>query len=170
MQKWWDLSKLMTNNTLTVTFIFRIEENFAQNLLVFYSFVADKKYSFKKSFDLHFYPLIIGIFLSSLLQFTTDKKIHTKAVVNPSRPDPGQRENIYFKFYLKGLHKTFWGTTKKCENKNLKSESHLPKKFVLFASFESPLKMMNNAFYFLLKAFFFLKIFRFLSWLFGHAE
>ena len=88
----------MTNNTLTVTFIFRIEENFAQNLLVFYSFVADKKYSFKKSFDLHFYPLIIGIFLSALLQFTTDKKIHTKAVVNPSRPDPGQRESIYFKF------------------------------------------------------------------------
>ena len=51
--------------------------------------------------------------------------------MSPSRPDP-QREktnlNIYFhtlwrlkRFYegLTGLHKTFWGTTKKCENKNL---------------------------------------------------
>ena len=32
---------------------------------------------------------------------------------------------------------------------------------------ESPLKMMKNAFYFALKAFFILKIFRFLSWIFG---
>ena len=53
--------------------------------------------------------------------------------VNPSRPNPGQREKIKLNFYfhtslwsrkrfyegLKGLHKTFWGTTKKCENKNL---------------------------------------------------
>ena len=35
---------------------------------------------------------------------------------------------------------------------------------------ESPLKMMKNAFYFALNAFFVLKIFRFLSWLFGHVE
>ena len=35
---------------------------------------------------------------------------------------------------------------------------------------ESPLKMMKNAFYFTLKAIFVLKIFRFLSWLFGHVE
>ena len=42
--------------------------------------------------------------------------------LNPSRPDPGWREKINLNFYfrgLKGLHKTFWGTTKKCENKNL---------------------------------------------------
>ena len=51
----------------------------------------------------------------------------------PSRPNPVRREkiklNVYFRtslwclkrFYegLKGLHKTFWGTTKKCDNKNL---------------------------------------------------
>ena len=50
--------------------------------------------------------------------------------INPSRPDLGQREknnlNFYFhpslwclkRFYegLKGLHKTFCDTTKKCEN------------------------------------------------------
>ena len=35
---------------------------------------------------------------------------------------------------------------------------------------ESPWKMMKNAFYFTLKAFFVLKIFKFLSWLFGQAE
>ena len=35
---------------------------------------------------------------------------------------------------------------------------------------ESPLKMMKNAFYFILKALFFLKIFKFLSWLFVHIE
>ena len=52
---------------------------------------------------------------------------------DPSRPNPGRREkkklNFYFhttlrclrRFYegLKGLHKTFWGTAKNCESKNL---------------------------------------------------
>ena len=44
---------------------------------------------------------------------------------------------------------------------------HIPKKKRLF---DSPSKMMKNAFYFILKAFFVLKIFKFLSWLFGHVE
>ena len=35
---------------------------------------------------------------------------------------------------------------------------------------ESPLKMMKNDFYFILKALVILKIFKFLSWRFGHAE
>ena len=49
-------------------------------------------------------------------------------------PDPGRREKINLNFYfyislwclqrfyqgLKGLHKTIWGTEKKCENKNLR--------------------------------------------------
>ena len=35
---------------------------------------------------------------------------------------------------------------------------------------ESPLKIMANAFYFMLKTFFFLEIFTFLSWLFGYVE
>ena len=38
-----------------------------------------------------------------------------------------------------------------------------------FAS-ESPLKMMKSAFYFILKALFILKIFKFLSWLFSHVQ
>ena len=37
-----------------------------------------------------------------------------------------------------------------------------------FLAIESPLKMMKNAFYFTSKALFVLKIFKFLSWLFGH--
>ena len=35
---------------------------------------------------------------------------------------------------------------------------------------ESLLKVMKNAFYFILKALFAHKIFKFLSWLFGHVE
>ena len=44
----------------------------------------------------------------------------------------------------------------------LKSDSHLPKKFALFASMKA-LKMVKNAFYFILKALFVLKVFKFLS-------
>ena len=50
----------------------------------------------------------------------------------------------------------------------LKLPSHLPKKIALFASV--PLKIMKNVFYFILKALFVLKIFKFLSWLFGRIE
>ena len=35
---------------------------------------------------------------------------------------------------------------------------------------EIPLKIMKNDFYLILKALFALKIFKFLSWFFGHAE
>ena len=38
-----------------------------------------------------------------------------------------------------------------------------------FLATESPLKMMRNTFYFISKALFFLKIFKILSWLFGHV-
>ena len=48
----------------------------------------------------------------------------------------------------------------------LKSDSHLPQKFVLFACL---LKMMKNAFYFILKALFVLKIFKLLSRLSDNA-
>ena len=53
--------------------------------------------------------------------------------------------------------------------KSLKSDSHLPKNsFICFN--ESPLKVMKNAFYFILKALLVLKIFKFLYWLFGHVK
>ena len=51
---------------------------------------------------------------------------------------------------------------------DLKSDSHLPKKIV-FCLIESSLKMVKNVFYFVLKAFFVLKIFKFLSQHFGHV-
>ena len=38
-----------------------------------------------------------------------------------------------------------------------------------FLATESPLKRMKNAFYFTSEAIFVLKIFKFLSWLFGHV-
>ena len=38
-----------------------------------------------------------------------------------------------------------------------------------FLTIESPLKMMKNAFYFTSKSFFVLKMFKFLSWLFGQV-
>ena len=40
----------------------------------------------------------------------------------------------------------------------------------LICFIERPLKMMKNAFYFILKALYVLKIFNFLSLLFGHVE
>ena len=43
-------------------------------------------------------------------------------------------------------------------------------KFYVNCFIESPLKMMKNAFYFILKALFVLKIYKFLSRLFGHVE
>ena len=50
----------------------------------------------------------------------------------------------------------------------LMSESHLPKNICVICFIDSPLKMMKNA-YFIIEALFVLKIFKFLSWLFGHA-
>ena len=46
---------------------------------------------------------------------------------------------------------------------DLKSNSNLPKKFPFICFNESPLKMMKNAFNFILKALFILKTFKFLS-------
>ena len=51
----------------------------------------------------------------------------------------------------------------------LKSNPHLPKLFIIICFNHSPSKMMKNALYFILKALFVLKIFKFLSWLFGHV-
>ena len=43
-------------------------------------------------------------------------------------------------------------------------------KFVSFASMKALFKMMKNAFCFILKALFVLKVIKFLFWLFGHVE
>ena len=52
----------------------------------------------------------------------------------------------------------------------LKLDSHLPKKIIFICFNESPLKMIKNAFYFIWKALFVSKIFKFLSWIFGYVE
>ena len=70
------------------------------------------------------------------------------------------------------LDATSYGTvldTLDVSNK-LKSDSHLPEKFIFICFNESPLKMMKNTFYIILKSFFVLKIFKFLYWHFGHVE
>ena len=46
---------------------------------------------------------------------------------------------------------------------DLKFDSHLPKKVVIICLNDSPSKMIKNDFYFILKALFVLKIFKFLS-------
>ena len=53
---------------------------------------------------------------------------------------------------------------------HLKSASHLSKKKKFICFNDSLSKMMKNAFYFILKTLFVLKIFKFLSWRFGHVE
>ena len=45
----------------------------------------------------------------------------------------------------------------------LKLDSHHPKKICIICLIESPLKMMKNGFYFILKALFLFKIFKFLT-------
>ena len=44
------------------------------------------------------------------------------------------------------------------------------RRFVLIFFYDIPSKIMKNAFYFILKAIFVLRIFKFFSWLFGHEE
>ena len=53
---------------------------------------------------------------------------------------------------------------------NIKVRLALSKKNCVICSIESPLKIMKNAFYFILKAFFLHKIFNFLPSLFRHIE
>ena len=68
-----------------------------------------------------------------MIQNGEEAKIMMSAKINPSRLNHGRREKIKSNFYthtllwclnmffegLNDLHKTFSGTTKKCENKNL---------------------------------------------------
>ena len=66
---------------------------------------------------------------------------------------------LLLSIYLSKLSKDF----------RLKSNSHLSKKNCFICFNESPLKMIKNDFYFILKAVFILKIFKCLCWLYGHV-
>ena len=64
---------------------------------------------------------------------------------------------------------------KKKENKTKKSPTQLglspsEKKHIFICFNENPLKMIKNAFQFILRALFVLKIFKFLSWHFGQVD
>ena len=56
-----------------------------------------------------------------------------------------------------------------CRGGNLKVGLSPSKKICVIYLIESPLKVMKNAFYLILKALFVLKIFKLLSRLFGHV-
>ena len=65
---------------------------------------------------------------------------------------------LSFNIYIDGI----------CKKAGLKVGPFKKKNFICFN--DSPSKMMKNVFYFILKALFVLKIFKFLYWLFGHVE
>ena len=87
--------------------------------------------------------------------------------------------SYFFMFSKTSLNKNRWKVHRFEKKKNLyqfwfyvvlKLGSHLPKKIFFASLVESPLKMMENAFYFILKALFILNVFQFLIWLFVHVE
>ena len=76
---------------------------------------------------------------------------------------------------LKGFKTHHWSckTIKSFDKKmvnDLKDGLSSSEKILLICFNESSLKMMKNAFYFILKALFILKIFKFLAWHFVHVE
>ena len=66
-------------------------------------------------------------------------------------------------FYECNGVKCLWVDLIQCFQNNLKPGSHLPKKILFICFNESHFKKMKNVFYFILKALFVLKIFKFLS-------
>ena len=91
---------------------------------------------------------------------------------------PNLVKRLHLQYNLTHLIKFWWRHGLKLWRHNLyfkisfflKSDSPLPKKIIFICLNESPLQVMKNAFYFILKALFVLKIFKFLPWLFGYVE
>ena len=73
-------------------------------------------------------------------------------------------------FYLALSAKTTFKTWNFYFAQILWSDSHLSKKFLFIWFNKSPLKIMKNFYYFILKALFVLKKFKFLSWNCGYVE
>ena len=63
----------------------------------------------------------------------------------------------------------FWDFHDVLKHSPFELDSHLPKKCFIYLN-GSPSKITKNAFYFVLKALFFHRLFQILSWLFGHVE
>ena len=75
-------------------------------------------------------------------------------------------ELLHLKDFFKGTITLYTAVWSHLLKKSLKVHSHV---WDYFLATERPLKMTKNAFYFTSKALFVLKIFKFLSWLFGHV-
>ena len=91
----------------------------------------------------------------------------------------------FFEFVKLNFTKTKTCPTHFWKENGLRKFSLMPKQFLVswkvqlkvalsgmrqFFVTEIPLKMKKNTFYFILKALFILKMFKFISWLFGHVE
>ena len=109
----------------------------------------------------------------------TEKKWHAERGVPPKNMSTNKISEI-MTFSLKIRHIFIlafkWGKSKseiwfKHPTKRVSTRAyrHILRSEKIFDN-SNPLKMMKNAFCFTLKALFVLKIFRFLSWLFGHVE
>ena len=108
--------------------------------------------------------------LSCAMRFLCLRNIHAginiHTTLNLSLPAPCISEscikikiNLNFNFHtslwylkgiyegLKGLHKTFWGTTKKCENKNLRLRSNKIREIPSLVDFHSLYQLLHSQVY-----------------------
>ena len=79
----------------------------------------------------------------------------------------GSEKTCFLSYFTQCNYLQFWLDMK---IDPLKSDSLTFQKKLFISFNESPLEIMKNAFCFILKAFFVLKILQFLSWLFGQVE
>ena len=101
--------------------------------MLFLSSISCKHWLFCIIFNL-IYPYQEYLHNSAIITFSINvASPKPRSYLNPSRPNPRQRERINLNFYIyttlwclqrfyediKRLHKTFRGTSRKCENKNL---------------------------------------------------
>ena len=133
----------------------------------------------KFNFILHVFLKILQRYCKLVILGTlgipgTHTQIVTNQFVETFRLFGGKKSTsspMFFWRYCKDViaNLLFWvlwaslGTHTQNDSINLKSDSHLPKKFLFICFNESPLEMMKNAFYFILNALFVLKTFKFLS-------
>ena len=77
--------------------------------------------------------------------------------------------NLPYLFFVQHFYLLSVQSYKRLKLRAFKVGLSLSKNICVICLIESPLKLMKNAFYFILKAPFVLKIFKFLSRLFGHV-
>ena len=80
------------------------------------------------------------------------------------------KRSAFLHKFLKDSSDSSWQKYRKQRNKCVKVGLLPSKNFYYYLLQRLFASVMKNAFYFILKALFVLKIFKFLSWLFGHVE